>query len=114
VVDHAALGYFAEEYGFEVVGAVIPSTTDQAEPSAQDIAQLVEQIREEDVQAIFVGGTASRGLRNLVETVADEVGRELPIGELLTGSLAPRGQTGDTYLEFARHNAEVITEALSR
>ncbi len=113
VVDHAALGYFAEEYGFEVIGAVIPSTTDQAEPSARDIAQLVELIKEEDVQAIFVGGTAGRGLRNLVDTVAEEVGRDLPVGELLTGSLAPPGQPGDTYLGFTRRNAEVIVGALS-
>jgi ABC-type Zn uptake system ZnuABC Zn-binding protein ZnuA len=114
VVDHAALGYFADEYGFEVVGAVIPSTTDQAEPSAQDIAGLVEVIREEDVRAIFVGGTAGRGLRNLVNTVAEEVGRDLPVVELLTGSLAPEGSRGDTYLEFARYNGEAITGALSR
>lgn len=114
VVDHAALGYFADEYGFEVIGAVIPSTTDQAEPSARDIAELVEVIREEDVRAIFVGGTAGRGLRNLVNTVAEEVGREVPVIELLTGSLAPAGSRGDTYLEFARYNAEAIIGGLSR
>ncbi len=114
VVDHAALGYFADEYGFEIVGAVIPATTDQAEPSAQDIANLVEVIREEDVRAIFVGGTAGRGLRNLVDTVAEEVGRDLPVVELLTGSLAPEGSRGDTYLEFARYNAEAIIGGLSR
>jgi ABC-type Zn uptake system ZnuABC Zn-binding protein ZnuA len=75
VVDHVALSYFAEEYGFEIIGEVIPSVSDQAEPSARDIAQLADEIREEGVNAIFIGGTAGRGLQNLVQAVAEEVGR---------------------------------------
>lgn len=114
VVDHTALSYFADEYGFEVIGAVIPATTDQAEPSARAIAELVELVRAENVPAIFVGGTASRGLRNLVETVAEEVGRQVAVVELLTGSLAAPGEPGDTYLDYIRYNAEAITGALSR
>ncbi|MCG8478637.1 MAG: metal ABC transporter substrate-binding protein [Spirochaetales bacterium] len=114
VVDHAALGYYAEEYGFEVIGEVIPSVSDQAEPSARHIAELAEVIREEDASAIFIGGTAGRGLRNLVDAVAAEVGRDVQVVEILTGSLAPEGSPGDTYLEFVRFNTEQIVAALSR
>ena len=112
VVDHAALGYFADAYGFHVLGSVIPATTDQAEPSAQAISQLVELIREENVPAIFIGGTASQGLRNLVDAVAEEVGRDIQIGELLTGSLAPEGKPGDTYITFIEYNTRQIMEGL--
>ncbi len=114
VVDHAALGYYAEEYGFEVIGEVIPSLSDQAEPSARHIAELAEVIREEEASAIFIGGTAGRGLRNLVDAVAAEVGRDVQVVEILTGSLAPEGSRGDTYLEFIRFNTEQIVAALSR
>ncbi|MFP4331126.1 MAG: metal ABC transporter substrate-binding protein, partial [Spirochaetaceae bacterium] len=114
VVDHVALTYFADEYGFEIIGEVIPSVSDQAEPSARHIARLAEVIREEDASAIVVGGTAGRGLRNLVDAVVEEVGREVAIVEILTGSLAPEGSRGDSYLEFARYNTEQIVSALGR
>ena len=114
VVDHVALTYFADEYGFEIIGEVIPSVSDQAEPSARHIAQLAEVIRNEGVSAIIIGGTASRGLRNLADAVAEEVGTEVQIVEILTGSLAPEGKRGDSYLEFVRFNTEQIVSALSR
>lgn len=113
VVDHASLGYFARDYGFRILGSVIPNTTDQAEPSSRDIARLVQTIREHDVPAIFIGGTASRGLQNLVDAVAREVGRDLPVLTLLTGSLAASGQAGDTYLEFMKFNTEQIVQGLT-
>jgi ABC-type Zn uptake system ZnuABC Zn-binding protein ZnuA len=114
VVDHVALSYFAEEYGFEIIGEVIPSVSDQAEPSARDIAQLADEIREEGVNAIFIGGTAGRGLQNLVQAVADEVGQDVQIVSILTGSLAPAGSRGDSYIDFVRYNTELIVSALSR
>ena len=40
VTDHDAFGYFAHRYGITVVGAVIPSQTTQAQPSAGDVARL--------------------------------------------------------------------------
>ena len=44
VTDHDAFGYFAERYGITVVGAVIPSQTTQAQPSAKDVSELVDRI----------------------------------------------------------------------
>ena len=114
VVDHVALTYFADEYGFEIIGEVIPSVSDQTEPSARHIASLTEVMREEDTGAIFIGGTAGSGLRNLVDSVADEVGRDIQIVEILTGSLAPEGSRGDSYLEFVRFNTDQMVSALAQ
>ncbi len=114
VVDHVALTYFADEYGFKIIGEVIPSVTDQAEPSARHIAELTKVVQDEEVSAIFIGGTAGRGLRNLVRSVAQEAGREIQIVELLTGSLAPRGSRGDSYVDFVEFNTEQIVSALTR
>jgi ABC-type Zn uptake system ZnuABC Zn-binding protein ZnuA len=112
VIDHASLGYFARDYDFTVLGSVIPGTTDQAEPSARAVSELVTLVRTEEVPAIFVGGTASRGLRNLVEAVAAEVGRDVQVRTLLTGSLAASGEPGDTYLGFMEYNITQIMEGL--
>jgi ABC-type Zn uptake system ZnuABC Zn-binding protein ZnuA len=48
---HDSFAYFAEEYGFRVVGAIQPA--DFAEPSAQEVARVIDQIRDERVPAIF-------------------------------------------------------------
>jgi ABC-type Zn uptake system ZnuABC Zn-binding protein ZnuA len=48
---HDSFPYFAREYGWEVVGAIQPS--DFAEPTPQEIVALIEQIRAEDLPAIF-------------------------------------------------------------
>ncbi|MFW6313518.1 MAG: metal ABC transporter substrate-binding protein [Spirochaetota bacterium] len=112
VLDHESLSYFADEYGLRTVGTIVPGTSDRAEPSAQDVARLVDVIREENVGAIFVGRTASRGLRRLADTIADEVGHEVAIVPTLSGSLADRGKPGDTYLGFVRYNVDQIMTGL--
>jgi len=48
---HDSFAYFAAHYGMKVIGAIQPS--DFAEPSAQDVARLIDQIRAEHVPAIF-------------------------------------------------------------
>ena len=53
MTTHDALGYYARRYGIRVVGAVIPSRSTRAQPSAGEIAALVDTIRREGVQAIF-------------------------------------------------------------
>lgn len=112
VLDHESFSYFADEYGLRTVGTVVPGTSDRAEPSAQEVARLVDVIREEDVSTIFVGRTASRGLQRLAQTIADEVGREVAIVPILSGSLSEPGERGDTYLDFVRYNVEQIMTGL--
>jgi ABC-type Zn uptake system ZnuABC Zn-binding protein ZnuA len=113
VTDHDSLGYFADAYGFEVVGAMIPGTSTTGEASAGDVAALVDVIRAEDVPAIFIGTSASRGLQSLANTIADEVGGQVKVLPLLTGSLAPVGQPGDTYLGLIRFDVDQIVEGLA-
>ncbi len=112
VVDHVSLGYFARDYGFTVVGTVLPATTDQADPSPRAVAELVELIRRVRVHSLFVGETASGSLRDLVSAVAEEAGREVTVHSLLTGSLAAPGQPGDTYISYMTYNVNRIMEGL--
>jgi ABC-type Zn uptake system ZnuABC Zn-binding protein ZnuA len=113
VTDHELFGYFAEEYGFEVVGAVIPSFSTTAGASAGDVADLVELIKEENVPAIITGTTASQGLQDLAKAIAEEAGEDVKVLPVLTGSLAPAGEPGDTYIGYMRYNIDQIAAGLS-
>lgn len=71
VTGHESMGYFARAYGFELVGAIIPSLSSQAEPSASDLAELREQIAAAKVPAIFTEiGTPTA----VAEAIGDETG----------------------------------------
>lgn len=109
ISDHAAFGYLADAYGFEVAGVVIPGGSTDAEPSSEDLAALVETIRETGVRAIFSNNAAANAL---VDAVAGEVG-EVEVVELFEGSLGEPGSEGGTYAEAMLANAHRIAEALS-
>jgi ABC-type Zn uptake system ZnuABC Zn-binding protein ZnuA len=114
VTDHHVLGYFAHEYGFEVIGAILPSVSTTGDVSAGEMAELVESLRREGITTIFVGSTAGRGLERLADAVAKELGKSVEILPMLTGSLTPRGQRGDTYLDYIDYNVDQIISGLSR
>ncbi|MYD52500.1 MAG: hypothetical protein F4W93_13620 [Dehalococcoidia bacterium] len=107
VTSHDAFTYFAQAYGFEIVGLVIPSLATHVEPSAEHIAGLVEVIREREIQALFGETTVSE---RLAQAVARETGAEL--FRLYSGSLGPEGSGADTYLGMVRANVETMVEAL--
>lgn len=109
VTSHDALGYFAQRYGFEIVGSVIASlSTEAGEPSAQDIVALVNGIRQQGVKAIFL---ESQSNPKLVERVAGESG--IVVGpELYTDALGATGSAGATYIDAMRHNTRAIVDAL--
>jgi ABC-type Zn uptake system ZnuABC Zn-binding protein ZnuA len=107
VTDHDALGYYADRYGLEVVGAVIPAYSTNAEPSAQELAELQEVIAELEVKAVFVGTTVNPAL---AERVAEDTGIKLV--PLYTGSLGEAGSGVETYLDYIRYNTTAIVEGL--
>lgn len=109
VTNHDALGYFAERYGFEVVGVVIPRGSTLAEPSASEVTELVNTIERESVPAIFAETTATA---RLAEVVADETGEDVEVVTLYTGSLGEDGSGAETYVLMIRTNAERISAAL--
>ena len=106
VTSHDSLGYFANLYGFEVVGVIL-STTTEVEPSAADLAELIHEIEEYSVPAVFGETTVSE---RLAETVAAESGAK--VVRLYSGSLGPEDSGAATYLEMIRTNVERIVEAL--
>lgn len=110
VTDHEVFGYFADRYGFEVVGTVFPGATTLAEPSSADLAELVEVIEQTGVPAIF---TETSGSDELADTVAAEVGEQVEVVELYGESLGEPGSDGATYPALVRTNAERVHDALT-
>lgn len=108
VTDHLTFGYFAERYGFRMIGAVIPAYSSQAEPSAQQLAALEGTVQAEDVKALFVGRSANP---TLIDRIADDLG--IPVVPLYTGSLSGEDGPASTYLQFMRYDVRAIVEALS-
>ena len=109
VTNHRSLGYFAERYGFEVVGAIIPGGATLAEPSPADLAALTDTLRREGVRAIFTESTRPAAL---AEALAAELGEQVAVVGLYTESLGEAGSGAETYIGMQRLNAERIAAAL--
>lgn len=107
VTDHDSLGYLAAEYGFEVIGSVIPSFSTLSEPSAQELAALQDQIRAEGVTAIFVGTTINPSQET---QLAEDLG--IQVVPIYTGSLSEANGPAATYVDFMRYNVSKIIGAL--
>lgn len=108
VTNHESFGYFADRYGFKVVGAILPSVSTGAAPSAEQMAALIEKIRTSGAKAIFLETGADRRL-------ADQISRETGvkvITDLYTHSVTEPGGNAPTYLAMMKYNTTRIVEAL--
>jgi ABC-type Zn uptake system ZnuABC Zn-binding protein ZnuA len=109
VTDHDAFGYFADRYGLEVIGTVIPSLTTQAQPSAGDLAELADTVRRERVGTIFSEQSVNA---RLAEAIARETGAASD-DSLYGDTLGPADSAGATYLAMLRHNADAVVRGLT-
>jgi ABC-type Zn uptake system ZnuABC Zn-binding protein ZnuA len=109
VTNHDALGYFARRYGFKIIGAVIPSaTTEAADPSAKQTADLLNIIKTNGVHAIFSENMANP---KLARTLSKEAGVEIG-PDLYTDALGPLGSEGGTYLKMIKYNVRAFQKYL--
>jgi zinc/manganese transport system substrate-binding protein len=103
VTGHVSLGYFADRYGFEVLGTVIPGLTTQGEPSARELARLIADVKETGVSAIFAEvGTP----QSVAEAVAQDGGAE--VVRLQVANLPEDG----SYFTLIRDIARTVADAL--
>jgi zinc/manganese transport system substrate-binding protein len=107
VTSHDAFQYFGREYGLTFLAPQGVST--EAEASARDVARLIEQIRAENVPAVFVENITDP---RLLERIADETGVTIG-GTLYPGALSEPDGPAPTYLDMMRHNARTLAAALS-
>ena len=107
VTYHDSWAYFALTYGMEVIGAVQPS--DFAEPSAREVAEIIDQVKELDLPAVF---GSEEFPSDVLETIARE-GNTRYIDELADDDLpgAP-GDPDHSYLGLMLRNMQVMIPAL--
>lgn len=109
VTDHDAFGYFADRYGIDVVGAVIPSQTTQAQASAKDLSALAGLIEREHVEAIFPESSLSP---KVAEAIASQTGATAD-HTLYGDTLGPEGSGGATYLGMEAANADSMVRGFT-
>ncbi|MFJ5697038.1 zinc ABC transporter substrate-binding protein AztC [Arthrobacter sp. NPDC093139] len=110
ITNHHVFGYLAQRFGFDVIGAVIPSGTTLASPSSADLNDLTGKIRAAGVVAIFADSSQPE---RLAQVLAAEAGQDIAVVPLFTESLGAEGSGAHTYLEMMRTNTDRITKALS-
>ena len=110
VTTHDSLGYFANRYGFEVAGVIIPGGGTDVERSPQEFAELVETVQEEGASVVFAEAQLSDRLAN---TLAQEAGIRFVSG-LTVGSLSADDGTAPTYVDMMRLNVNLIADSLTQ
>ncbi len=108
VTNHDAFGYFLRRYGLTFVGAVIPSVTTGAEPSARELAALEQLIRAQGVRAIFAESSVDP---KVAARVAKDTGVKI-IDDLYGDSVGAPGSGAETVDGMLLANARKIADAL--
>ena len=109
VTDHDAFGYFANRYGIEVLGAVVPSQTTQAQASAKDLSELAKTIEAGNVKAVFPESSLSP---KVAEAIARQTGASAD-HTLYGDTLGPEGSSGETYAGMEAANADEMVRGFT-
>ncbi len=105
VTFHDAFPYLAQHYGFELVGVILENVG--AEPTAAELAALVDKVRSAGVTAVF---SEAQFNPELAQTLAQEAGISSIVTNLYTDSLGE--PPADTYLGMMQTDIERIAAAL--
>jgi zinc/manganese transport system substrate-binding protein len=108
ITSHDGFQYLGKAYGIRLIPA--RGWVNDKEASADDIARLIKQIRDDKVKAIFVENMNDP---RVIERVAQETGASIG-GTLYSDALSKSGGEADTYLKMARHNIETLKAGMSR
>jgi zinc/manganese transport system substrate-binding protein len=106
ITSHDAFHYFGDAYAVEFLAA--QGAGGETQPSARDVARLIQQIRKEGVKAIFVENISNP---RIIEQIARETGVKLG-GTLYSDALSDANGPAPSYIDMMRHNAKTIAAAL--
>jgi ABC-type Zn uptake system ZnuABC Zn-binding protein ZnuA len=109
VTNHESLGYFADRYGFRIIGTVIPSVSTEASPTARQLARLVDGLKAAGARAVFLETGANP---QLARQVAEEAGIKV-VTELFTHSLSDAAGPAPDYLAMMHTDVNAIVGALA-
>lgn len=110
VTNHHVFGYLADRFGFEVIGAVMPSGTTLASPSSSDLRSLTEAMKRAGVRTVFADSSQPKRLAEVLRT---ETGGGVRVVELYSESLTAKGEGADTYLRMMHANTTAMVTGLT-
>jgi len=108
VTNHESFGYYADRYGFTIVGTIIPGSSSTSSPSAKELSDLIEKIKATGAKAIFLETGSD-------PKIADQLARETNIKivtELYTHSITEPDGPAPTYIDMIKYNTNKIVESL--
>lgn len=108
ITSHDAFGYFAAHYGVTFLAPQGVST--EAEPSAKQVAKLIQQIKREKIRAVFV---ENMGNPKLIDQLSKDAGATLG-ASLYADALSTADKPGTTYLEMMRHNVRELVAGMAK
>lgn len=116
ITPHDAFGYLGREYDIEVHAPQGFST--ESEVSNREITDIAMLIVENNIPAIFVETTTNPDRMTRLQEIVESEGHEVEVvsGEskaLLSDSLAPEGEVGDTFIDMYKRNIDIIVEHLN-
>lgn len=109
MVDHDAYGYFADAYGFEVSGIVVPGGSTDGTPSSKQMAELSATVKDGGADALLTSAGSPMGE---IEALGGEAGGEVPVVELYEAGIGPEDSEASTYRDAMVHNARTLAEEL--
>jgi zinc/manganese transport system substrate-binding protein len=107
--SHDAFGYFGQRYGMDISRSALESvTTEAADPSARQLADVIDQVRASGVPVIFLENIQNPKLINQIAADAN-----VKVGPpLYSDALGASGSAGDTYIKMIRYNVTTLVNAL--
>jgi zinc/manganese transport system substrate-binding protein len=107
ITSHDAFGYLGREFNIEFLAPLGLSL--DAEASAEDVAKIINQIKEKKVTAIFMENINNP---KLLKAISKESG--VPVGgKLYSDALSEIGGPAGTYIDMMRHNVKSLIEAFN-
>lgn len=108
VTNHESFGYYADRYGFKIIGTIIPGSSSASSPSAKDVSELIEEIKAAGAKAIFLETGSDPKIAN---QIAGETNIKI-VMELYTHSLTDSDGPAPTYIDMIEFNTNKIVESL--
>ncbi len=108
VTNHESFGYYADRYGFSIIGTIIPGISSGSSPSALQIVNLIKNIKSVSAPAIFLEAGSNP---DIAEQITKETHVKLVTG-LITHSLTDKNGGADTYIKMMLYNTKLIVDGL--
>lgn len=106
ITSHDAFTYYGKAYNIKFLAPQGVST--EAEPSAKNVATLIQQIKRENIKTLFVENISNQ---QIINRIARETGSKIG-GTLYADALSQKTGPASTYINMIEHNTALFEAAM--